>query len=188
MKILQILIIFTILVSCNNSENKKYVNSSPIQKKESTNDKVITNNIVLKNEIINNQFANAPLGEFNFIDKNISLFFKGNYDINKTTIANKFTGNIDTLIIFQRKNSIVSFYKTKEKVMLDSLNVSDKNFVSFNLGVDIDMNKDEVLNIFKINKNDSFSDTVSVMDDEGNTSVKFLFSDKKLKKIMILPW
>lgn len=149
MKTLQILIIFIFLISCNNADNRKDINSSSIIEKKDLPAKITaTNNIALKKEIINNKFANAPLGEFNFSNKDLSLFFKGNYDVNKTTTTNKFTGKIDTLITFQNKNSLVRFYKTEEKVMLDSLNVSDKDFVAFNLGVDIDMNKDKFLNTY----------------------------------------
>lgn len=148
----------------------------------------VINSVILKNEIINNQFANAPLREFNFIDKNLSSFFKGSYDVNETTTTNKFTDDTNTLIAFQKNNSVVRFYKTKEKVMLDSLNVSDRNFVIFNSGVDINMDKDEVLKIFKVNGKETFSDTISVVDDEGNSSVKFIFKHKKLKKVVILPW
>lgn len=187
MKVLQILIIFILLVSCNNLENKQDIGALPI-KEQTNDDTVIKNNELLKNEIINNQFANAPLGEFNFIDKKLSSFFKGSYDINKTPTTNKFTSDIDTLIVFQKNNSVVRFYKTKEKVMMDSLNVSDRNFVIFNSGVDINMDKDEVLKIFKVNTKETFSDTISVVDDEGNNSAKFIFKDKKLKKVVILPW
>lgn len=180
--------IFIFLVNCTNLENKKDVKPSPIRKESLNNKVVTTGNIALKNEIINNQFTNAPLGEFNFIDKNLSLFFKGSYDVHKTAKVNEFTGNIDTLINFKKGNSLVRFYKNNEKIMLDSLNVSDKNFVVFNFGVDIDMNKDRVLNIFKANKNEVFSDTISIVDEEENSSVKLLFINKKLKKIIILPW
>jgi hypothetical protein len=190
MKTLQILMLFIFLVSCNNVDNKKDLNPSSVIVKKELPAKITAtnNNIALKKEIINNQFANAPLGEFNFINKDLSLFFKGSYDINKTTTTNKFTGKIDTLITFQYKNSLVRFYKTEEKVMLDSLNVSDKNFVTFNLGVDIDMNKDKFLSTFKVNKKDFFSDTISIIDDEGNNSIELSFINKKLNKIIILPW
>ncbi|MDQ6528061.1 hypothetical protein [Flavobacterium sp. LHD-85] len=188
-KTLQILIVFIFLASCNNAENKKDINSSPLIKKKNLPSKAIsTNNIAFKKEIINNQFANAPLGEFNFINKDLSLFFKGNYDINKTLITNKFTGKIDTLITFQNKNSLVRFYKSEEKVMLDSLNVSDKNFATFNLGIDIDMSKNKFLSIFKTNKKDTYSDTLSIIDDEENSSVELSFINKKLNKIIIRPW
>jgi hypothetical protein len=98
MKTLRAFIIFIFLVSCNNVEEKQDVDALPSQEQGSP--KVI-NSVILKNEIINNQFANAPLGEFNFFDKNLSSFFKGSYDVNKTTTTNKFTDGIDTLIVFQ---------------------------------------------------------------------------------------
>ncbi len=180
---------FILLVGCNNVENKKDVDSSLIEKKVLPAKVVATNNtIVLKKEIVNNQFTNAPLGDFNFIKKDLTLFFKGRYNVNKTTTVNKFTGKIDTLITFQNKNSLVRFYKNDEKVILDSLNVSDKNFVKFYLGVDIDMNKDKILNIFEVNNKDSFYDIISIIDDEGNSSVELSFINKKLNKIIVLPW
>jgi hypothetical protein len=66
--------------------------------------------------------------------------------------------------------------------------VSDRNFVIFNSEVDINMDKDEVLKIFKVNRKDTFSDTISVVSDEGNSSVKFIFKDRKLKEVIVLPW
>ncbi|MFC7775169.1 hypothetical protein [Flavobacterium sp. GCM10027622] len=190
MKVLGTVMILIFLVSCNNnSENKKNLELSPVKSKESLNNKVVSaDSLVVKTEIINNEFANAPLGEFDFFDKNLSSFFKGTYDVHKTTTVNKYTDGIDTLITFQKRNSSARFYKTNEKVMLDSLNVSDKSFVTLKFGVDIGMNKDEVLNLFKVNKKDSFSDTISIVDDEGSSSVQFIFVDKKLKKMLILPW
>lgn len=171
------------MVSCNNVEEKQDTDALPVQEQM-----ISKNSAILKNEIINNEFGNAPLGEFNFRDKNLSSFFKGSYNVNKTATVNKFTDGIDTLIVFKKNNSVVRFYKTKEKVMLDSLNVSDRNFVVFNAGVDINMDKDEVLNILKVNGKDSFSDTISVINEEENNSVKFIFNDRKLKKVIIFPW
>jgi hypothetical protein len=189
MKTLITFMICIVLFSCNKLETKKNKSSLQKKNKEILEDKMkVIDSTVLNIEIINNQFANQPLGDYNFDSENLFLYFKGSYDVHKEPVQNEFSSNIDTLITFQKKNSFVKFHKTNEKVLFDSMNVTDKNFVIFSLGVDIDMDKDQFLEKFKVTKKESFSDTILIVDDEGSTSVKVIFTNNKLKNIIILPW
>lgn len=193
MKLISIGIVFILLVSCKNIENNKNVKTTSIRSKDSLSNKLSKDSILLKkdvliDEILNNEFANTPLGEFDFINYNLSTFFTGNCDLLKQTTVNKYTNEIDTLIVFKKRNSVVRFYKTREKVMLDSLDVSEQKFVRFNLGLDISMNKKEILNLFNVNSTSSFADTIAIVDEEATTSVKLIFIENKLKRIIVLPW
>lgn len=180
-----IIVFAYLLISCSNGKNNKpedsHITPMPIDTLNSNGNKKS-----LRTEIINNEFANAPLGDFDFHNNILSSYFKEKYRTYNSTVQNDFTDDIDTLIYFQRAKSIVRFYKTKEKIFLDSLNVSDSNFVTLKGGLDIGMQKRDFLSYFKERK-ELYADTISVTNGE-NSSVSFLFVNGKLNKILIYPW
>jgi hypothetical protein len=191
-----------LMFSCTNKKQLQESNSTQIDSlqisiskiKDSTNTSetkdstsIIDKKDSLRVEIINNNFANAPFGVFEFKEKNLSKCFKEKYDIQNSTIKNKYSEDIDTLIYFKGKKSIVKFYKTREKIFLDSMNVSEKNFILIKGGLDIGMNKKDFLNYFKCSQL-KYSDSISVINDEGNNAINFIFLKDKINKITILPW
>lgn len=189
MKVVVFVAVIAFFVSCKNVENKKDIELLKIENNDTLNRNQITiENITYKKEIIDNEFANMPLGEFDFIDKDLSQFFTQSYEEFITFKVNKYTNDIDTLITFKKGNSVVRFTKTTDKILLDSLNVSENNFVKFKPKLEIGMYKNEVLKLFEVNPKYSFSDSISIIDDEGSASVQFYFKENKLKKILVLPW
>lgn len=172
MKYLSFLLLL-LTVSCSNTEKKTAVGTTATAN-------------VLRKEIVNIEYANMPLGQFDFSEKELADYFKGEYKVDKTPVENKYTGAIDTLISFKSRKSIARFYKNSEKIFLDSLNVSDRGFVRMRNNFDIGMGKDDFLSHFKI-KNGSYGDSIVITNEENN-SVSFLFSNNKLYKIAIMPW
>lgn len=138
----------------------------------------------IQSQIVNADYSGAPLGKIDleFVDELSSE----EYQISKTLIESKYSEETDTLIWFKRGNSVVRLYKSKEKIWMDSLDVVDKNFLKFRGGIDIGMPKIDFLKYFNIN-NEEFGDSISVNNEENN-DVYFFFKNKKLMRILILPW
>lgn len=183
-----IIIASILLITCRNSSVSK--SNSTIEGSLVNKNAIILNplkdssNQVSQREIeiIANTFANMPLGEFNFFNNKLSNYIKGNYTYLMHPVPNKYSSIIDTTITFIRGNSILRFYKTDNKILLDSLNIVDSNFVLFSHDIDIGMSKKDFLKAFgKDSKN--FSDSDTVVNDENSSSVTAIFKDKKLNRI-----
>lgn len=185
MKNIYLAISIQFIISCSNAEKDSVLNHNDLVV-NSQHLKAVDHQQTFKTEIIDYDFANAPLGDFNFNNKDLSTYFNGEYDIIKTTARNKFTENVDTLISFKRAESSVRFYKTNSKTFLDSLNISDSNFVSLRNNFDIGMSKKDFLNYFKVEE-DGYLDSISVTNEE-NSFVSFLFTKGRLDRILIVPY
>lgn len=185
------LIIITLLYACNtkvspasNTQLDSIINSNTVKKPDtvsSASDDTVSGN---KIEIVDNKFSNMPLGESNFLNQDLRKYFRGTYDISKQIVKNRYTDAIDTLIYIRGGKSSVKFYKTNDKILLDSVVVMDKNFIILKKDLEIGMDKQAFLKQFRIKNTSYYADSISVIDDEGNGFVSFIFSNKKLKKIV----
>ncbi len=185
---LNLLLILFIILGCNEVKKQPTVPAMS-NHEESPDEKLELDSLATLNfiEIENNEFANSPLGSFNFNNSNLVNFFKGNYELRHEIIKNRYVDLMDTLILFKRNNSIVRFYKTKEKILLDSLAVDEGNFVVLKNNIDIGMSKQRFSEIFYLSTL-QLSDSVIVSNDEGSSQLSILFKNGKIAKIYKMPW
>lgn len=136
------------------------------------------------NEIINKDFANMPLGYDQFKEAYFNILFNGRYNIYKYPIKNKYADHIDTLIYIKKGNSVAKFYKTIDKMMLDSLSIEDSNFTNFIRKIDVGYSKAALLAEFGAIDRKTYGDSINIVNDEYDGEVTIYFDKKnRVKKI-----
>lgn len=147
----------------------------------------ISVNRQIQHEIINSRFSNHPLGDIAKEEKGLTSSFAGMQFPSRIPIQNIYNGEMDTLLAYRNRNSLVRFYKSSEKILLDSLDIRDSNFIRMMGGLDIGMSKPDFLRYFQAVGNE-FGDSIAVIDEERTVPVHFYFKEDKLVRIQILHW